>query len=311
LLFLPSLAGVVLTYLMGRAVSAPEKQSSSVDYMGAFFFLLLTVLVTLLLDRRMAEVMGMGNKAFLAAAFAVTLWGFLFHERKTPSPMIRLSFFSVPTFGYGALGLLMGCITQGLTSFVTPFYLQDVLKLSPTFMGILFLIPSVLSMTLAPVSGAITDRIGARFPLIMGVISLMAAFSIGANLRADSHLILPAILLALTGIGSAFFNTPAQAAMVSSLPKEHWGTAIGIINAIFGLGHMLGTSLSGVLLTLAFRYYSGDPAAMPDPQNGEMFVASMNVSYLAALGIVLISLLTSIRIRRDTAGVPPADERKT
>jgi MFS family permease len=297
LLFLPSLAGVALTYVIGRFVSAPARQSASVDYLGAFLFLILTVLLTMLLDQKMAEVMGMSNKALLAAALAGTLWGFLSHEKKISSPMIRLSFFSIPNFGYGALGLLMACITQGLTTFVTPFYLQEVLKLSPTFMGILFLVQSVVSMAFSPVSGAMTDRIGARFPLIMGVGFLMTAFLIGANLRADSHPILPAILLGFAGIGSAFFNTPSQAAMVSSLPKEHWGSAVGIINTIFGLGHMLGISLSGLLLTLAFRYYSGEPEATPNPGDGQVFVASMNVTYVAALAITLIPLLTSIKSR--------------
>jgi MFS family permease len=252
----------------------------------------------MLLDQKIAQVMGAGSQALLGLAFVGTLWGFISHEKKTRSPMIDLSFFSVPAFGYGSVGLLMCCITQGLTTFVTPFYLQDVLKLSPTFMGIIFLVPSLISMVLSPVSGALTDRIGARFLLIMGVLFLMGAFLIGANLRADYHWILPTTLLALTGIGSAFFNTPSQAVMVSSLPKEHWGIAIGIINGIFGLGHMLGISLSGIFLTVGFRFYSGDPGTTPNPGDTQAFVASMNVTYLFALGISLIPLLTSIKIRK-------------
>jgi MFS family permease len=212
--------------------------------------------------------------------------------------MIDVSFLSVPVFGYGSVGLLACCITQGLITFVAPFYLQDVLKLSPTFIGIMFLGPSLLSMVLSPVSGAITDRIGARFLLITGVLILMAAFLIGANLRADSHWIVPTVLLALTGIGSAFFNTPSQATMISSLPKEHWGTAIGIINGIFGLGHMLGISLSGIFLTLAFRYYSGLPGTTPNPADTQVFVASMNVTYWLALAIALIPLLTSLKMKK-------------
>jgi hypothetical protein len=86
--------------------------------------------------------------------------------------------------------------------------------------------------------------------------------------------------------------------MVSSLPKEHWGIAIGIINGIFGLGHMLGISLSGIFLTLAFRFYSGDAGTTPDPRNSELFVAAMNVTYLFALGISLIPLLTSLKTRK-------------
>jgi len=132
-----------------------------------------------------------------------------------------------------------------------------------------------------------------------GVLFVMVAFLIGANLRADSHWLLPTILLALTGIGSAFFNTPSQAVMISSLPKEHWGIAIGIINGIFGLGHMLGISLSGIFLTLAFRFYSGDPGTTPNPGDTQVFVASMNVTYMFALAISVIPLMTSIRSRKN------------
>ena len=298
LLLLPSLVGMALCYMTGRAVAPSAARQESIDYRGALLFLGLTILVTMLLDQKIAQVLGAGSQALLGLVFIGTLWGFISHEKTARSPMIDLSFFSLPAFGYGSLDLLMCCITQGLTMFVTPFYLQDVLKLSPTFMGIIFLAPSLLSMVLSPVSGAVTDRIGARFLLIMGVLFLMIAFLIGANLRPDSHWLLPTILLALMGIGSAFFNTPSQAVMVSSLPKEHWGIAIGIINAIFGLGQMLGISLSGIFLTLAFRFYSGNPERSPDPTDTQVFVASMNVTYLFALGISLIPLLTAIKMRR-------------
>ena len=298
LLLVPSLVGMALSAVTGRSVAASTARHRSVDYRGALLFLGLTILATLLLDQKIARFMGTGKQGLLGLAFVAMLWGFIFQEKKVRSPMIDLSFFSVPTFGYGSVGLLVCCITQGLTTFITPFYLQDVLELSPTFMGMIFLVPSLLSMVLSPVSGALTDRIGARFLLITGVLFLMAAFFIGANLRADSHWILPTSLLALLGVGSSFFNTPSQAVMVRSLPKEHWGTAIGIINGIFGLGHMLGISLSGIFLTLAFRFYSGDPGTTPNPGDTQVFVASMNVTYLFALGISLIPLLTSIKTRK-------------
>jgi MFS family permease len=300
LLLLPSLAGMAICYITGRSVADSITRRRSIDYGGAVLFLLLTILGTLLLDQKIAEVLRARSQGLLVLAFFATLWGFIVHEKKTHSPMIDLSFFSIPAFGYGSAGLLMCCITQGLTTFVTPFYLQDVLNLSPTFMGIIFLVPSILSMALSPVSGALTDRIGARFLLVTGTLVLMAAFLIGANLRADSNWIWATLLLGLTGVGSAFFNTPSQAVMVSSLPKEHWGIAIGIINGIFGLGHMLGISLTGIFLTLSFRYYSGIPGTTPNPGDARVFVASMNVTYLFALGISLIPLLTSLKMKKAT-----------
>ena len=301
LLFLPSLVGMALSAITRRAAPVSIVRPQAIDYLGALLFLGLSILITLLLDQKIARIIGMGSQTLLGLAFIGMLWGFVAQERKTQSPMIDLSFFSVPAFGFGSVGLLICCITQGLTTFVTPFYLQDVLRLSPSFIGLIFLAPSLLSMVLSPVSGALTDRFGARLLLILGVLVLMAAFLIGAFLRADSHWILPALLLALIGIGSAFFNTPSQAVMVSSLPKEHWGIAIGLINGIFGLGQMLGISLSGIFLTLAFRFYSGDPGTTPDPGNSQVFAASMNVTYLFALGLSVIPLLTSLKMKKTPA----------
>ena len=299
-LFVPSLVGMALCFVTGRSVAASPVRRQTIDYRGALLFFVLSILATLLLDQKIAELVGGGSQTLLVLAFVGTIWGFIAHEKSTPSPMIDLSFFSVPAYGYGSVGLLVCCITQGLVTFIAPFYLQEVLKLSPTFMGIIFLAPSLLSMVLSPVSGALTDRIGARFLLILGTLILMAAFLIGANLGADTHWIWAAILLALTGIGSAFFNTPSQAVMIGALPKEHWGTAIGIINGIFGLGHMLGISLSGIFLTLAFRYYSGIPGTTPNPGDTQVFVASMNVTYLFALAISIIPLLTSLKMKKSS-----------
>ena len=83
--------------------------------------------------------------------------------------------------------------------------------------------------------------------------------------------------------------------MIRALPKAHWGTAIGIINGVFGFGQMLGISLSGILLTLSFRYYTGDPTATPDPSNSNLFVDAMNLTYWFALAIAVIPLLTSTK----------------
>ena len=297
-LFVPSLVGSALCFMTGRSVATSPARHHSIDYRGSALFLGLTILVTLLLDQKIAAVLGKSAYGLLGLAAGGTLWAFLAHEKKTPNPMIDISLFSASAFGYGSIGLLICCITQGITTFVTPFYLQDVLKLSPTLIGLIFLVPSLFSMVFSPLSGVLTDRIGARVLLITGVLFLIVAFLIGANLRADSHWILPTILLGLTALGAAFYNTPSQAVMVSSLPKEHWGTAIGIINGIFGLGQMLGISLSAIFLTLAFRYYSGVPGTTPQPGDPRAFVASINITYLFALGIILVPLLTALKSRR-------------
>jgi MFS family permease len=103
LLLLPSLVGMALSFMTGRAVVESAERSRSVDYLGALLFLGLTILATMLLDQKIAEVIGTGNQALLILTFVGTLWGFLSHEKKTPSPMIDLSFFRSPFLATGPL----------------------------------------------------------------------------------------------------------------------------------------------------------------------------------------------------------------
>ena len=290
--------GILLTYMGGREREenlGPRRQP--LDYKGAVWFFLLAVMATLLLDQKTAELYGAESKGLLFVIFLSALWWFLRHEIRTESPMLDLAIFRNQVFGYGAAALLAICITQGLANFVMPFYLQEILELSPSFMGVLFLIPSLFNLFLAPASGHMADKIGVRLPLIAGVTFFLAAFIIGANFGADSYWLAPAALLALSGIGMALFNAPVQAAMVATLPQQRWGIGTGIIHAIFGLGHLLGIALTGVVLTLAFRHYSGIAGAVPDPRYPSAFVSSINVTFVAAIGVGLISLYASVNCR--------------
>jgi hypothetical protein len=76
--------------------------------------------------------------------------------------------------------------------------------------------------------------------------------------------------------------------MITSVPAEHRGVATGAIYVMFGLGSTFGISLGTLLLTAAFRYYSGDPAATPTPANAMAFVQAMNFSFFTGgiMGIV-------------------------
>jgi len=168
-----------------------------------------------------------------------------------------------------------------------------VLHFSPSFMGLIFLAAPVFTITFATVSGHLTDRIGPRIPATIGVAVTMAAFLVGARLGAESSWALPAALMALTGLGAGFFNTPNQTAIIASVPREYRGFATGMVQTMFGVGSLLGISLASVLLTVMFRFYAGIPDATPDVGNPAAFVASINAICLACAGLMLVALIAS------------------
>jgi EmrB/QacA subfamily drug resistance transporter len=287
--------GTVLTVIRarGRRV-APGERSPAVDYVGAALLVVLTVLLTLVLDRRSAEALGAGSRSVIIAAFTIGLAGFLVHERRAVNPVVNLALFKIRMFVCSVLSLLIFATTSSVLTFLLPFYIQDVLHRSPSFMGLLFLAAPVLTISLAVLAGHLTDRVGPRIPASIGLAVIMGAFLIGVALKVDSHWILPALLLACTGIGQGFFNTPNQTAIIGSVPRAYRGFATGLVQMLFGLGSLLGISMGGTLLTQMFRHYSGLPDATPSADAAEPFVAAMSATYAVCFVLMLVALAASL-----------------
>ena len=304
-----AVTGVILT-----AVGAKGRRASSggrppaIDYGGAALLIVLTVALTLLLDRRSAEMTGAGQKGLLVFAFALTLLGFLAHERRAINPVVNLSLFKIRMFTFSIVSLLIIATITSVLGFLMPFYLQDVLHLSPSFMGLIFLAAPVFTIALATVSGQLTDRIGPRIPASIGVLLTMGAFIIGVFLKTDSPWMLPTALMGLMGLGSGLFNTPNQTAIIGSVPREYRGFATGIVQTVFGVGSLLGISLGGSLLTVMFRHYSGILDARPSADHPLAFVSSMNAIYLGCLALLCVALAASLmrgRTRIEAAASNP------
>jgi EmrB/QacA subfamily drug resistance transporter len=287
--------GIVLSALRlrGRA-PAPARRVPAVDYVGSVLLVLLTVVLTLLVDQRSADVLGVGRSGPVVAILVVTLAGFLVHERRAANPVVNLALFRIRMFALSSLSLLVFSITVSVLTFLLPFYIQDVLHYSASFMGILFLAAPVLTISLAPMAGYLTDRIGPRIPGSIGLGAIMASFAIGSVLRVDSHWLLPALLLACTGIGYGLFNTSNQTAIIGSVPREYRGFATGLVQMMFGLGSLLGISLGGALLTALFRRYSGIPDAMPSADVPGPFVAAMNTTCAVCFVLVGLAVIASL-----------------
>jgi len=291
-------AGMVLTlinYWKGnvpkRSVSAESK--GAIDYIGALLLIGATVALVSCIDHRIMESLAPSMRIVLVVGFVFLLAGFLYREYTTPSPILDLSLFRIRMFTLSALALLLVGVSQVMIGFVLPFYLQDVLHLTPTFIGLLFVSAPIFTVTLSPLVGWAVDRMGPRLPATVGIAFLAAAGFFGSFLRPDSHWIVAVGVLALWGLATALFFTSNHTAMINSVPDQHRGVATGAIYVVFGLGTTIGVSLGTLLLTAAFRYYSGDSVATPTPLNPTIFVKAMNFSFVTGAFMALAAMFCS------------------
>src|SRR5207244_5052017 len=160
--------------------------------------------------QRSGNGLGVGSKGVMSVALILTLAGFVLQEQRAANPVVNLALFKIRMFFFSALSLLVLAIVTSMLTFLLPFYIQDVLHHSASFMGLLFLSAPILTIGLAPVSGRLTDRIGPRLPASIGLLATIIGFVIGMLLKIDSHWMLPMLLLICTGVGQGFFNTANQ-----------------------------------------------------------------------------------------------------
>ena len=175
-------AGFVLTLINREKGNHPRPKSSAtpqpaVDYLGAVLLVGATVAFIAVVDYRIMETVGRGMQVGLIAAFVVFFIAFLYREFSTPSPILDLSLFRIRMFSLSSLSLLLVGVAQVMIGFVLPFYLQDILLLSPSFIGFLFVTAPVFTVTLSPVVGWVTDKVGPRLPATVGI-----AFLVGRGL---------------------------------------------------------------------------------------------------------------------------------
>jgi MFS family permease len=284
--------GAILTFWNMKKSENPVKRQE-VDYLGATLLVALATSLIVLLDRRAKLILGPQVTLLMTIVFAFSLIGFLIRETKIPSPIVNLALFKNRMFTFSSVSLLVVSITHSLTGFVLPFYLQEILHLSPSFMGVLFMSAPIFTVSLAPFSGHIADRIGPRIPATAGVVVFGTSILLGAILKTNSHWLLPAAMLALSGLGTGLFNAPNHGAMISSVPRQHRGFANGALQLGFNLGHLFGISLGSFLMTITFQLHTGQKIEAPTTDNPAAFVWSLNYTYVISLIFIAIALVTS------------------
>lgn len=267
---------------------------ASVDYLGSTYMIGATITLIAILDRRAMEAIPGGWTLLLALGFAGFVMSFLVRERTVSSPILDLSLFKIRMFAFSTLCLLLISLCNAVVTFVLPFYLQEVLFLSPSFIGLLYLAPPLCIMAFSPIGGNLSDKVGPTLPATTGVGVRNLAYLVGVFLRPDSHWLLPIFMLCLAGVGDGLFSAPNHAAMIGAVPKEHRGVATGALQMMFGLGNVLGVSLGSFVMTQGYRFYAGDSSATPTPANATAFVAAVNITFAVVSVICLAAAFVSV-----------------
>jgi EmrB/QacA subfamily drug resistance transporter len=184
--------------------------------------------------------------AFAVAAVASA--AFMAWERRTPDPMLDITFFKNPRFTAASLGVMLGYFAMFGSLFLMSQLLQFVLGYSALDAG-LRLLPFALSMAVfSTVSTKLVDRFGTKIIVVVGMGIVAIGLLWAATLDAGSTYFdyLPGMLLMGTGIALTW--APTTESIMGSLPAAKAGVGSAVNDTVREVGGALGVAVLGSVL---------------------------------------------------------------
>lgn len=199
----------------------------------------------------------------LLASGALLLAVFVVIERRVAEPMFQLGLFRIREFTAGSIAALAASVARGGLQFMLVIWLQGIwlplhgydFEVTPLWAGI-FMLPLTTGFLVAgPISGILSDRLGARLFATTGMLVFGASFIGLMLLPVNFTYWMFAALLAINGIGVGMFGAPNTSSIMGSVPAERRGVASGMRSTFQNSGNLLsiGVFFSLMIAGLASR----------------------------------------------------------
>jgi len=168
--------------------------------------------------------------------------------------MLDFKLFKIRTFTAGNISNLLNGLSFASLAFLISVYLEIVAGSSPIQAG-LSLIPLDLTLILiGPVSGWLSDKIGARMLSTAGLISTAIALITLSNISITPDYNVLLIGLVMVGLGVGLFRSPNASSVMGSVPSEMRGVAAGVRSTIINTSMALSIPFSVAIISTTMPY---------------------------------------------------------
>jgi len=172
---------------------------------------------------------------------------FLLREAKKEKPLFEAALFKDPNFTGGSFVTAVLQFAMMGTFFLMPFFLKSVIGLDSFKAGLAMIPMAVAVMVVSPIAGILSDRIGAKWVIVAGMIVMTGAMLFIANLSPSTtlrSLFAPFVLL---GIGIGLPMSPTTSAALLDVPVRKAGGASGTLSMLRQIGAILGIAITATV----------------------------------------------------------------
>jgi EmrB/QacA subfamily drug resistance transporter len=278
--------GLLLAPLAARRLAETHGPSSRLDLIG--LGLASAGLLGIVWGLVRGNQVGWSDVEIVAALVTggALLVAFVAWELRTPAPMLPMRFFRDRAFALTNVSSLFMFFGMFGSIFLLAQFFQTVQRYSPLEAGLLVLPWTAMPLFVAPVAGALSDRIGGQRIIAVGL--TLQALGLGWIAAVTSpevgygELVTPFVL---SGIGMGLFFALVANVILSAVRPEEEGQASGANNAIRELGGVFGVAV----LATVFSSYGGYAT-------GQTFVDGLEPALWIGTAVVALGALSAFLI---------------
>ncbi|MEX2212420.1 MAG: MFS transporter [Gaiellaceae bacterium] len=299
-LFIVGAVGVAIAVALVHLFvpESPIKTPSRVDVPGVA--LLSAGLLALLLALTEGDSWGWGSARilglFAGAAAALVAWGFV--ELRVPEPMVDMRMLAQRAVLFANLSALIAGFALFGTFIIVPQLLQLPPELaehgfgvSATKTGIYLLPGTVIGFVTGPLAGVMGNRLGAKWPLSLGMLLGGAGLALLALWHETEWQIVAGMFVLGAGLPMTFAGMAKV--IVDAVRPSETGVATGMNTVMRTVGGVVGGQAVAALLAI-------DTIGTTDIPAESAFVAAFSVGAASAVVGGLVALLITPRRRLRT-----------
>jgi EmrB/QacA subfamily drug resistance transporter len=220
------------------------------------------------------------------AVGAILVAGFVAWELRAKAPMLPMRFFRSRTFALANTSSFLMFFGMFGSIFLLAQFFQSIQGYGPVGSGLRILPWTLAPMFIAPVAGALSDRIDPRLILGSGLalqsVALAWIASVSTPTTPYVELVLPFVL---AGVGMALFFAPMANVVLSAVRPVEEGQASGANNAIRELGGVFGVAVLASVFAHAGGYAT--PDTFVDGMSSAVYVGAAFVAVGAVAAFLL------------------------
>jgi EmrB/QacA subfamily drug resistance transporter len=215
-----------------------------IAFLSAFLFLLVWTLI-----KGSSYGWGSGTTIGFFAGAAAALVAFIAREARTREPLLPLKLFRSASLSAGTVLVLTLMFAMYGALFFMTFFMENVHGLDPIETGVRLLPMTGMMVIGTQLSGRVITRVGARIPMLIGMLmSTVALFGL-SRLGVTSSLNDTILWFAMLGFGLSPVMVGATEVIVGNAPLELAGVAGGLQATAMQVGGTIGTSVLSAVMS--------------------------------------------------------------